>query len=287
MRGGTRPTKPRDVLEYFSQRHVLAAQDVALARPPAMKCQEVAGGNVIDMDDVEPRIHVRGHAAGRGIEHDLTRRRGLHVAGAHRRRGVDDDHREPCIVPPRAPPAPRDTSSACNDRSSPRARPESAHRRRSRRRVCPWWRRCWCRRSFRPPLAAPRAAHCGCLRRWCDTAAAARARPGGSRPRRETTRSQPTDARSSDDRSVRSPTATSRAGSCKLLRSELPRTSTRTCQPSRSSALATAAPTKPDAPVTSARMLGRPRGAPFEGASAGGANEPVSATAARERVATR
>ena len=133
-----------------------------------------------------------------------------------------------------------------------------------------------------PACARGRAARCACPRRWCGRAAAARARPSGSPPRRETgPRNRAARARATP-RSARSPTATSRAGFCRLRRSELPRTSTRTCQPSRSSARATAAPTKPDAPVTSALMQDATASCEHRRS-----RRAASATAARERVAAR
>ena len=57
-------------------------EDVALADAATMKRQQMSGGNVIDVHDVESRVHIGRHAAGRGIEHHLTRRRGLDVARA-------------------------------------------------------------------------------------------------------------------------------------------------------------------------------------------------------------
>src|SRR5665213_3911020 len=64
-------------------------------------------------------------------------------------------------------------------------------------------------------------------------------------------------ARSSDARSARSPTTISASSCRRLRRSECSRTSVLTCQCSRSSARATAEPTKPVAPVTNALMKTR------------------------------
>ena len=101
---------------------------------------------------------------------------------------------------------------------------------------------------------ARRSGCCGCPRRWCDRAARDRARPDDSPPRRETTPSQPSSARSSELASARSPSTTSTAGAADCARSEPLRASARTCQPAASNARATAAPTNPVAPVTSAFM---------------------------------
>src|SRR5437879_13292236 len=58
-----------------------------------MKREKMARGNVIDVDDVEARVDIRGDAAGSGIEDDPARRRGFHIARPDRCRGVDDHHR--------------------------------------------------------------------------------------------------------------------------------------------------------------------------------------------------
>ena len=58
MRGGFATDELRDLREDLPQRHILAAQDVALAGAAALKRQEMARGDVIDVDDVETRIDV-------------------------------------------------------------------------------------------------------------------------------------------------------------------------------------------------------------------------------------
>ena len=79
---------------------------------------------------------------------------GLTSPGPDRGRGIDDDHRHARRAPPRAPPARRETSSACSGRSSLRATPACVRRPACRRPECRWSRRCWCRRCVRTPACA-------------------------------------------------------------------------------------------------------------------------------------
>src|SRR5207253_9411737 len=83
----------RNLRENLAQRHVLSSEDVTLPDSTAMKREKMARGNVIDVDDVEARVDIRGGAAGSGIEDDPARRRGFHIARPDRCRGVDDHHR--------------------------------------------------------------------------------------------------------------------------------------------------------------------------------------------------
>ena len=74
---------------------VLAAEDVALADPPALERGEMAGGDVVDMDEVEPGVDEGGHAPRRRLDDDAAGRRRPHVARADRRRRIDDHGRQP------------------------------------------------------------------------------------------------------------------------------------------------------------------------------------------------
>ncbi len=94
IRGGLRPTSRAYVCQNLSQRHVLAAQNVALAGTAPVKRHQMARGNVIDVHDVEPGIDVGRHATRGGVQHHLAGGRGLHVARTDGRRRIDDDHRE-------------------------------------------------------------------------------------------------------------------------------------------------------------------------------------------------
>ncbi len=55
----------------------------------------MALGDVVDMDDVEAGIDEGRHAARRRLDDHPSGRRRLHVARADRRRGIDDDGRQP------------------------------------------------------------------------------------------------------------------------------------------------------------------------------------------------
>ena len=151
MRGGLRPTSRAISRENLPQRHVLAAEDVALARAAALERQQMSGGDVIHVHDVESRIDVGGHAAGCGVQNHLPGRRGLDVARPHRRRRIDDDHGQSPSGPPRAPLLRRETSSACSGRSCCRDATGVPPRPASRPPESRWSQRCWCRR-----FAAPR-----------------------------------------------------------------------------------------------------------------------------------
>ena len=153
-----------------------------------------------------------------------------------------------------ARPARREISSACNGRSSPRARPASLHRRASRRPGCRWSRRCWCRRcARRPPAARPSRM----LRVPSTLVAIQLPRVG---------RAEPVVGRDVEQRLAAGERALERgavgqiarprsrpADACRLRAVRAARAPARApASPSRSSARATAAPTNPVAPVTSA-----------------------------------
>ena len=91
----------RDGRQDVAQRHVLAAQNVALTDTPAVECQQVARRYVIDVYDVESGVDVSRRPTAGGIEHDLTRGRRLDVTRPDRRRGVDDHDRHAAVPRPR------------------------------------------------------------------------------------------------------------------------------------------------------------------------------------------
>ena len=149
------PDQPGDQREDLAERQVLAAQDVALADPAALEGQQVAGGDVVDVDHVEAGVDIGRHAPARRLQHHPPGRGRARVARADRRRRVDDHRRQAVLRgSARAPPARRGIWSACSGRScrrAPRAwsrppagRPASARAS----------RRCWCRRSGRTPASA-------------------------------------------------------------------------------------------------------------------------------------
>ena len=51
--------------------------------------------HVVDVDDVHSGLDIGRHASGKEVADDRARRRRLHVAAAHRERGIDDDRVDP------------------------------------------------------------------------------------------------------------------------------------------------------------------------------------------------
>ena len=64
--------KLRYLRKNLPQSHVLAAQNVALAGVPALKRQQVARSDVVDMDDVEAGIDVGRRAPTSGVQDNLA-----------------------------------------------------------------------------------------------------------------------------------------------------------------------------------------------------------------------
>ena len=104
----------RELLQNLRQRQILRAQDVALARHAALAGQPVALGRIADVHHVEPGIDEGRHVAIQEIEHDLAGGRRLHIVIADRRGRVHDHHRAARRAQTPAPPARRETWSACN-----------------------------------------------------------------------------------------------------------------------------------------------------------------------------
>ena len=74
---------------------MFAAEDIALADAAALERSEMARGDVVDVDKVQPGIDEGRHASGRRLNDDAPGRRRAHVARADRGRRVDDDGRQP------------------------------------------------------------------------------------------------------------------------------------------------------------------------------------------------
>ena len=84
----------RDVAEHVGKQHILAAENVALADGTASQRREMAVGDVVDMNKIEPGVDEARHAAARRLDDDAAGGRRAHVAGADRCRGIDDDGRQ-------------------------------------------------------------------------------------------------------------------------------------------------------------------------------------------------
>ena len=93
--GGPPPDKAGDVGQHVGEQHVVAAEDIALADPASLQRGEMAGGDVIDISEIEPRVDEGRHATRGGFDDDAAGRGGLDVARADRRRRVDDHRRQP------------------------------------------------------------------------------------------------------------------------------------------------------------------------------------------------
>ena len=88
-RGGAAAAEPGQQPQDLAQGHVLVAQDVAAAGPPALQREAVAGGDVADVNQVEAGVNVGGHAAGQEVGDDAARRGGGVVARPDGRGRVD------------------------------------------------------------------------------------------------------------------------------------------------------------------------------------------------------
>jgi len=86
-----------DVREHGAETHVLPTQNIPLADSTASQGGEVSRGHVVDVREIEAGVHKSRHAAARAFDDDAPGRRRLHVARADRRRGIDDDGREPAL----------------------------------------------------------------------------------------------------------------------------------------------------------------------------------------------
>ena len=74
----------------LAERRVLAAENVALADAALFHGREVAGGDVVDVDEIEAGVDIAGHPAAGGLHDHAAGGRRLDVARADRRRGVHD-----------------------------------------------------------------------------------------------------------------------------------------------------------------------------------------------------
>src|SRR3984957_14400036 len=81
----------RDVAEHVGKQHILAAENVTLAYGAASQRREMATGDVVDMNKIEPGVDEARHAAARRLDDDAAGGRRAYIAGANWRRGIDDD----------------------------------------------------------------------------------------------------------------------------------------------------------------------------------------------------
>src|SRR6478752_5418233 len=69
---GAAGRKPRDCAKQFEKRHILPAQNIALADPSVPKSSDVPCCNTIHMHEIQACIHVGRYAAGRGFNDHST-----------------------------------------------------------------------------------------------------------------------------------------------------------------------------------------------------------------------
>ena len=69
-----------DVGKHVGKQDVVAAKDVALADPPTVERGKMAGGDVVDMRQVEPCFYEGRHASRRSLDNDPASRRRPHIA---------------------------------------------------------------------------------------------------------------------------------------------------------------------------------------------------------------
>src|SRR5258707_817872 len=79
-----------DHRQHVLQPHIGAAQDVVLADAAFLQRQQMALGDVVDMDEIEAGIDIGRHAAIRGLDDDAPGRRRLDVARPDRRWWTED-----------------------------------------------------------------------------------------------------------------------------------------------------------------------------------------------------
>src|SRR5262245_1347646 len=70
-----------DLGQKGAQGHVLSAKNIALADLSSLQRRHVPGGDVVDMDEIEPGIDECGHSPRRRLDDDVAGRGGPHIRG--------------------------------------------------------------------------------------------------------------------------------------------------------------------------------------------------------------
>ena len=198
----------RKPLQHRAQRQVLVAQDVALARDAALVCEDVPGGDVAHVDEVEPGVDVRRHPARQKPHDDLAGRRRLRVPRPDRAWSGSRSRRPGRPRPRAALPARRDTSSACRRRSDAPAGFGASRPRAVRRHARRSPRPSWCAPCAARPRPAPPRARCASRPRSPAAPRRGRAATGCTSPRRgraRRNRASPRPAPARRDRRARAP----------------------------------------------------------------------------------
>jgi len=91
---GRSPSDPGDLVEDLLQGHVPLPQDVSFSGLPPLECENMPGGHVFHVHDVQAGVNIGGHVAGHGFDDQAPGRCGLEVSGPDRVRRVYDECRE-------------------------------------------------------------------------------------------------------------------------------------------------------------------------------------------------
>ena len=63
IRGGRRPRQGRDIGKHLGKAARFAAENIMLAELALLQRSQMARRDIIDMDKIEPRVDIAGHAA--------------------------------------------------------------------------------------------------------------------------------------------------------------------------------------------------------------------------------
>src|SRR6266850_1164901 len=80
--------------EEFFQRHVAAAEDIALADTPLFRCEPMAFRNIFYSNHVESGVDISRHPAIQEVDNDAAGRGRLPISRSNRRGGIDHHCRE-------------------------------------------------------------------------------------------------------------------------------------------------------------------------------------------------
>ena len=81
-------------IQDLTELEVLTPEHVAAALKPPLGGEQVAGGDVVDVDDVQRRVEPPRDAPVQEVEHRPARRRGRPVARTDRQRRLHQDRRQ-------------------------------------------------------------------------------------------------------------------------------------------------------------------------------------------------
>ena len=83
-----------DVRQHVGKENVLASEDIALPDTPSLERSEMAGCDVVDVNEIEAGVDKSGHTPGRRLHDDPAGGRRPDVPRPDRRGRIDDDCRQ-------------------------------------------------------------------------------------------------------------------------------------------------------------------------------------------------